>query len=206
MKNFNLSVEALAVENGMNKETVNLPNGKSKLDYVWKPSQLVQVFSMCEAKRAAQQLGKGDLVLIDGSTPTWLLPTLSHAFHPADSAVKYPQGGENCALPISGTQAEGGGSAIDLTFKVTVGETETVVEYGLAKPSIDGPKTLASLIAPAVPAGKPVKITGRGLIAIAAALAEAYAHKVPWVACFQPGTGFVVAISHSDVQLGTIVP
>lgn len=63
---------------------------------------------------------------------------------------------------------------------------------------------MESLVAPEVTKGKPVFISGRGPIAIATALAEAYAHRVPFVACFQPGTGRVVCISHSDVALGTI--
>jgi hypothetical protein len=56
-----------------------------------------------------------------------------------------------------------------------------------------------------VPTWKPVFISWRWPIAILTALSDAYAHKVPFVACFQPWTWNVVAISHSKTDLWTIL-
>jgi len=182
-----------------------LPNGKTVKSIEWSPSHLTAVYDVCNKMREDSGLGKNDVVVIDGGCPTWLLPTVSHAFHPTMTAVAYPQGGPDAALPLSGAQCEGTGTAANVSFKVTEDENETTVEFSLSAPSIDAAKTLASLVAPAVQNGKAVKITGRGPIAIACALAEAYAHTVPAVYCFQPGTGFVCCISHSSTALGTVL-
>lgn len=200
-----VKIEDIAAKLGMQKEEVALPNGKKVLSLVWKPEHLTRVFEVCDAAREGEGVGKNDVVVVDGVAPTWLIPTITHAFHPSATALAYPQGGPDSTLPISGVQTEGAGQAENVSFKVTEGENETTVEFTLSQPNIDAPATLASLVAPAVPNGKPVRVTGRGPTAIAAALAEAYAHRVPYVALFQPGTGFVVSISHSNTRLGTIV-
>jgi hypothetical protein len=199
-----ITIATIAQSLNLQPEDVNLPNGKVVKSIVWRPDHLPQVFEVCDGFRREMGVGKNDLVVIDGVGPSWLVPTVTHAFHPTSTAVSYPQGGPGATLPISGTQIDGAGSATDVSFTVTEGESETVVEFNLTSPQIDALATIASLVAPTLSHGKPVKITGRGPTAIAAALAEAYAHVVPYVALFQPGTGFVVAISHSDVQLGTV--
>jgi hypothetical protein len=56
-----------------------------------------------------------------------------------------------------------------------------------------------------VPLWKPVFLSWRWPIAILTALSDAYAHKVPFVACFQPWTWNVVAISHSKTDLWTVL-
>lgn len=200
-----IKISEIAAALNLNPEKVTLPNGKEVISIVWKPEHLANTFEYCNKQRKESGLGKNDVAIIDGACPTWLLPTISHAFHPTMTAVAYPQGGPDATLPLSGAQCEGTGSAEDVAFKVTEGENETTVEFSLTAPSIDAAKTIASLVAPAVPVGKTVKITGRGPVAIACALAEAYAHIVPAVYCFQPGTGFVCCISHSSSTLGTVL-
>jgi CRISPR-associated Csx3 family protein len=103
---------------------------------------------------------------------------------------------------------EGAGQAKDVTLKVTETDDTIVVEFNLAQPTIDAAETVKGLIAPALPSqGKGVCVTGRGPVALAAALAEAYAHKVPYIANFVPGTGYVVSISHdAKFPLGTVIP
>jgi CRISPR-associated Csx3 family protein len=196
MATMTIKIDDIATELGLQKEKVTLPNGKEIMSLVWKPTHLTDVFRLCDAKRAQSGLGRNDVVVIDGVCPTWLLPTVTHAFHPCQTAVAYPQGGPDVTLPISGVQIEGSGSGQDITLKVTETEEATTVEYSLSAPQVDALAVLKSLVAPEVSMGKSVRITGRGPIAIAAALAEAYAHRVPTVAAFQPGTGFVVCISH----------
>lgn len=138
--------------------------------------------------------------MTDGGCPAWMLSTISHAWHPVSTSVKYKQGDIEASLPLSGAPMEGEGSGKNLNFKVEKKDNLTVVEFSLTQPQIDAKETVQSLVAPEVPEGKPVCITGRGLIAIATTLAEAYSHKVPYVANFQPGTGYVVCISHDEAN------
>lgn len=198
-----ITVAQIAAVLGLQPEDVTLPNGKVVKQIVWKPEHLPAVFEEVNRLRAAAGWGKPDSITIDGIGPTWLMPGFTHGVHPASASLAYPQGGPGATLPVSGVQAEGTGHAPDVTFKVTEGEDATTVEFALAAPQVDAAAVMAALVAPAVPTGKPVKITGRGPTAIAVGLAEAYAHLVPWVACFQPGTGYVVSISHSSTPLGT---
>jgi hypothetical protein len=182
-----------------------LPNGKVVKAVEWAPSHLPAAFRAVEEARGGA-LGREDVVVFDGAAPGWLLACIVHAAHPANASVKYPQGGPDCVLPISGARMADSGYAEGVKFKVTENPDYTSVEFSLANPSIDVAAALATLLAPEVPAGKPVRISGRGPIAILAALASAYAHLVPEVAAFQPGTGNVVAISHGGSPLGTVVP
>ncbi len=193
-----IKIADIAAELGLEPEEKTLPNGRVVKQINWKPEHLTQVFELVEKARAESGLGKSDVVAIDGVCPTWLLPVISHAWHPTSTAIKYPQGGPDAVLPLSGAPVEGEGSGENLAFKVEESEGVTVVEFSLTQPQIDAEQTLKSLIAPEIKQGQPVHITGRGPIAIATALAEAYSHKVPYVANFQPGTGFVVTISHDE--------
>lgn len=166
----------------------------------WAPTDLPAAFRAVEAER----VGRGEVALLDGAGPTWAIACIAHACHPGDAYVNYPQGA--CTLRVTGWPVEGLGQAEDVTFTVTDGGDHTLVEFGLNSPNLDLPKAMAGFIAPAVPHGKPVRITGRGPVAIATALATAYAHLVPEVAMFQPGVGYVVALSHCNTPLGTVYP
>lgn len=199
-----LSIKWLATALGMAEELVTLPNGKEVMSLVRKPEHLPQVFELINKSQIKNSLGKNDVVTIDGVCPTRLLPTISHALHPVTTAVSYPQWGPDAKLPLSWAEMAGEWSAEWVKFSKEEDEEKTSISFELTNPSIDAVATLKSLIAPEVTAGKPVFISGRGPVAIATALAEAYAHRVPFVACFQPGTWRVVCISHSDTDLGTI--
>jgi CRISPR-associated Csx3 family protein len=199
-----LSLVWLATALWLQPEKVTLPNGKEIMSIVWKPEHLPKVFELITKSEQKNLLGKNDVVTIDGVCPTWLLPTISHALHPVSTSVTYPQWWPDAKLPLSGAEAAGEGMAEGVKFTVIEDEEKTSVSFELTDASIDVIKAMQTLVAPEVTAGKPVFISGRGPIAIATALAEAYAHRVPFVACFQPGTGRVVCISHSDTQLGTI--
>ncbi len=202
-----IKIDDIAAQLGLEPVDTTLPNGRIVKQLQWRPDQLPQVFDLVNKTREQSGLGKNDSVTIDGMCPTWLLPTISHAWHPTSTAVKYPQGGPDAKLPLSGVTMEGEGKGENINFKVEEKDDHTFVEFSLATPQIDLQKTLQTLVAPAVQEGKAVHITGRGPIAIAASLAEAYAHKVPYVANFQPGVGFVVSISHDDKHpMGTVLP
>ncbi len=199
-----LKITNIASALWMTPELVKLPNGKEVMSLVWKPEHLPLVFDLINKSEIKNTLGKNDVVTIDWVCPTRLLPTISHALHPVSTSVTYPQGWPDAKLPLSGAEVIGEGQAEGVKFTVTEDEEKTSVSFELTDASIDVQKAMQTLVAPEVVAGKPVFISGRGPIAIATALAEAYAHRVPFVACFQPGTGRVVCISHSDTQLGTI--
>ncbi len=195
-----LKIESLAKALQLEPSDITLPNGRTVRQIQWKPEHLPSVFTLVDQIRHDSGLGKNDVVDIDGVCPTWLLPVISHAWHPVATAVQYPQGGPGARLPISGTRTEGVGAGKDLSFKVEARGGHTLVEFSLTAPQIDAIATLQSLVAPEVPQGIPVRVTGRGPIALAAALGEAYAHRVPYVAHFQPGIGFVVSISHDSAH------
>lgn len=200
MSTTTLKIADVAADLGLSEEKVTLPNGREVMSIVWKPSHLADAFRLCGEKRAEL----GDSVVIDGACPTWLLPTITDALSPAHVAVKYPQGGPDATLSVTKTTVEGAGSGQDINFTVTEGDA-TTVEFALTSPQVDAQAVLGSLVAPEVPSGKAVRISGRGPIAIAAALAKAYADRVPSVSCFQPGTGHVTCISRDDsAPLGTV--
>ncbi len=197
-KTKKITIKAIADELGLKEEEKELPNGRKVKSINWLPDHLESVYKAVNRLRAESNIGKDDNVVIDGACPTFLLPTISHAFHPACTSVSYPQGGEGAALPLSGVSAEGEGQADDVSFNVEEKDAVVVVELSLSHPQIDVQAALQSLVAPAVPHGKGVLITGRGPVALATALAEAYAHKAPFVANFIPGKGYVVTISHDS--------
>ena len=206
MKSYICKIETVAALLGLTPELITLPNKKQVTQIVWKPEHLARVFQACDGLRAQEGLGRGDLVTIDGGCPAWLLTTISHAFHPCSTEVRYKQGEKQGVLPVSGCEVKGEGKATGATLKVTKTEACTTVEFSLDAPTVDVEALLLSLVAPEVPEGIPVVVTGKGPISIAAAIAESYSHKVPCVACFQPGTGRVVSISHDASRpLGTLL-
>ena len=188
-----LTIDWLAKAMWMEKQLVKLPNGKEVMSLTWKPEQLPQVFEIVSKSEMKNRLWKNDVVTIDWACPGWLLTTIAHALHPVCVAVKYPQWWPDEWMWK------------DIKFDVKELEDRTEIIFSLENPNIDAQATINSLVAPKVPEGKPVYISWRWPIAILTALADAYAHKVPFVACFQPWTWNVVAISHSDTDLWTVL-
>ena len=204
-ENWILTIDWLAKALWMEKQLVKLPNWKEIMSLTWKPEQLPQVFEIVSKSGMKNKLWKNDVVTIDWACPGRLLTTIAHALHPVNVAVKYPQWWPDVVLPISWFWMEEEWMWKDIKFDVKELEDRTEVTFSLENPNIDAKQTIDSLVAPKVPAGKPVYISWRWPIAILTALADAYAHKVPFVACFQPWTWNVVAISHSDTDLWTIL-
>lgn len=203
---YKIYINDIAKILGIKPIDIVLPNGRVIKQIKWEPKDLQKVFDIINKIREQSQIGKNDLIVIDGVCPTWLLPTISHAFHPTYTAITYPQGGENTILPLSGITIDKNGNGENIIFNVKEYDNFTIVEFNLTQPQIDVVSTLNTLIAPEIKIGKPVYITGRGPIAIATALAEAYAHKVPYIANFQPGIGYVISISHDlSHPIGTVI-
>lgn len=202
-----ITINDIATLIGLKESEKELPNGRKIKTIEWSPQNLEPAYKAVDGLRSEAGLGRNDCVTIDGGSPTFVLPTVSHAFHPTYTAYNMPQQtGDKIAVPLSGAGVEGEGAGQDLSYEITEKDDYVVVEFKLDKPQIDVMETVKTLKAPEVPNRKGVCITGRGPVAIATALAEAYAHKAPFVANFVPGTGYVVSISHdSSKPLGTVI-
>lgn len=200
-----LKIDTLSKALWMEKQLIKLPNGKEIMTYVWKPKYLPRVFEIINNSEVKNSLGKNDVVTVDWACPWWLLATITHALHPINVAVSYPQWWPDATLPVSWFEMNQEWKWKDLNFEIKELEDRTEVKFSLDNPNIDALATINSLVAPEVPSWKPVFISWRWPIAILTALSDAYAHKVPFVACFQPWTWNVVAISHSRTDLWTIL-
>jgi len=202
-----ITINDVATLIGLKESEKELPNGRKVKSVEWSPKNLEPAYKTVDGLRSEAGLGRNDCVTIDGGSPTFVLPTVSHAFHPSYTAYNMPQQtGDKIAVPLSGAQVEGEGAGQDLNYEITEKDDYVVVEFKLDKPQIDVMETVKTLKAPETPGGKGVCITGRGPVAIATALAEAYAHKAPFVANFVPGLGYVVSISHDkNNPLGTVI-
>jgi len=201
-----VKISDLAKMLGLSEVEKTLPNGRVINTIVWSPDHLQDVFEQVSSFCQKNEFGKNDLITIDGPAPGWLVSTIAHACHPVQTAVKYPQGGPDAVLPLSGVHVVSDGTGKDLSFSVTESDDHSIVSFKLTSPQIDVKETLKTLLAPSVKLGVPVFITGRGPVSILSSLTEAYAHIVPYVAAFQPGVGYVVCVSHdANHPIGEIV-
>ena len=200
-----LKIDTLAKALWMEKQLIKLPNGKEIMTFVREPKYLPRVFEIINNSEVKNSLGKNDLVTVNWACPWWLLATITHALHPVNVAVNYPQWWPDATLPVSWFEMNKEWEWKELKFEVKKLEDRTEITFSLDNPNIDASATINSLVAPEVPSWKPVFISWRWPIAILAALSDAYAHKVPFVACFQPWTWNVVAISHSKIDLWTVL-
>ncbi len=200
-----LKIDTLAKALWMEKQLIKLPNGKEIMTFVREPKYLPRVFEIINNSEVKNSLGKNDLVTVNWACPWWLLATITHALHPVNVAVNYPQWWPDATLPVSWFEMNKEWEWKELKFEVKKLEDRTEITFSLDNPNIDASATINSLVAPEVPSWKPVFISWRWPIAILAALSDAYAHKVPFVACFQPWTWNVVAISHSTTDLWTVL-
>jgi len=189
-----LSIDDICKMLWKEKVEKTLPNKKIIQTFDWNPNELGDVYKIVDKYKDENNLGVDSLVIIDWWMPTWLLPVISHALHPVSTAVNYPQG--NKFLWLSGFETSEKGEWENLDFTIEDKGFYTLVEFSLTESAIDLDKTMKSLIVPQIEMWKWVVISGRWPIAIATALAETYAHKVPFVANFQPWTWAVVSISH----------
>ena len=183
-----------------------LPNQKVIKTIEWAPEDLPKIYSIINEFR--RDLWRNDLAIIDWPAPTWMIPTISHWFHPTHTAAKYPQWWPDAIIALTWTEISDNieWEWEDLSFEVTENEDFTLVEFKLDQPQIDLTKTINTLKSPKIPHWKWVRISWRWPVAIATALAESYAHTVPYIANFQPWVWYVISISHSEeFPYGTII-
>ncbi len=197
IKDNTIKIQDIANFLGLKPEKVTLPNGKEIMTTTYLPEHLPLVFSAVSKNYQNLWLGKNDHVVIDWACPGWLLTCITHALHPVSVSVSYPQWVNAKTLPLTWTEIEWEWSWENLEYKITENEEYNIVEFVMTDTQINVEKTLANITSPKLPNNKPVIITWRWPISISTTLAESYSHSVPFVACFQPWTGNVVAISHN---------
>lgn len=206
IQNKTIKLEVLAKHIWLKQEEKTLPNWRTIKTLNYTPELLEKVYLLISKAYQIEKLWINDNIIIDWACPAWYLTNIVHALHPVSSSIVYEQNESNTILPLSWVQVRENWEWENLSFKIIEEEKYNIVEFSLDVPQIDMIKTLNWLVAPKLPNQKPVVITWRWPISIAAWLAEAYAHKVPYVACFQPWTWNVVCITHDDrVKLWDII-
>jgi hypothetical protein len=107
------------------------------------------------------------------------------------SGINYPKGEGSGPLPWVVTENFQGG---------------TLVEYAKDEFTIISSEKLGEVIPPETKPGKPVFLSGKTSNWASAEIALSYAHVVPAVYLYQPGTGFICVVSHSiEHKLGSVI-
>jgi CRISPR-associated Csx3 family protein len=196
-----LSIAGLAEALGKSLQERELPNGKVIKQLLWEGNDLIEIAKLLHNR--INDLPK--IVKIDGAAPAWLATGIVHECHPRMAALNSPDG----YIEVEGHRARGNGEG-PVGFSVRPHATEegwTVVEFTL-DPSVPlDPKCLGEVVPPELPMGAKVVISGRGPNWLVASIAMGYHGRTAAVACFQPGTGSTVCMTHTaSIALGSIVP
>lgn len=195
-----LSIAALAIELGKSEIERTLPNGKVVKQLTWDGEDLVAIAELLHHRSVELP----PVVKIDGAAPAWLVSALVHECHPRQAALNSPDG----FVDVTCRRARGNGEGLEFVVRPhATAEGWTVVEFKL-NPSVPlAPADLATIAPPALPMGAKVVISGRGPNWLLASLAMGYHGTTKAVACFQPGTGSTVCMTHSsEVGLGAVIP
>ena len=189
-KVINISDLADKLEKKLVKKT--LPNGREINTIVWEGSDLPAIDRILHGAG----YGHEDHVRINGAAPAWLVTAITHMVHPASVSVNSPDG----YVPIGASVGEN--DNIEVSWD-SESHTLTVQAVDPSQPfTVDD---LNHLPLPELFGEELVVISGRIPNWMTASIADYYAHKVGAVACFQPGVGATVAISHTgNVKIGTV--
>ncbi len=195
-----LVIDSIAKMIDKEPEDILLPGREPIKGLNWKPDELPSVYNALQ--KMAEQGGN---FVIDGRAPQFLILDVVHALHPnkvavADSKV------EGGMVGIGGQNFPNGEGSGPLPWTITHDfEGGTLVEYSKDQFTIIDNKDLNEVIPPAIEPGKVVFLSGKTSNWASAEIGMSYAHVVPAVYIFQPGTGFICVISHSpEHQLGNV--
>ncbi|MDR0860103.1 MAG: hypothetical protein LBO09_03860 [Candidatus Peribacteria bacterium] len=196
-----LTIIGIAKNIGKQEEQITLPGREPTMGLNRKPEDLSTVYQSLQ-KMATQ----GGNFVIDGRAPQYLVVDILHALHPnkvalADSKV------EGGMVGISGQNVPKGLGSGPLPFTITPDfQGGTLVEYAKDAFVIVDNKQLNEIIPPEVENGKPVFLSGKTSNWASAEIAMSYAHIVPAVYLYQPGTGFICVITHNVAhELGSVI-
>lgn len=201
MENYlnNDVLEIAGIAKALGKEEVEreLPNKKVIKQIVWEGSDLVEIAKLLHNNSADMP----EVVKINGAAPAWLVSALTHEFHPRCVELNSPDG----YIGINGRKARGNGEGIDFTVKNREdGWTQVTFALDPSKPL--SPAMLDIIAPPKLPMGSKIIISGRGPNWLVASLVMGYHGTTKAVACFQPGTGSTVCLTHSaEVELGSVI-
>lgn len=196
-----LGIDSVAEMIGKKPEDIVLPGREPIKSLNWKPEELPAVYN------ALQRITeRGGSFVIDGRAPQFLVVNILHALHPnkvavADSKV------EGGMVGISGINYPKGEGSGPLPWVVTEDfQGGTLVEYAKDEFTIISSEKLGEVIPPETKPGKPVFLSGKTSNWASAEIALSYAHVVPAVYLYQPGTGFICVVSHSiEHKLGSVI-
>ena len=198
MSNDTIRIADLAADLGKTETEKTLPNGRVIRQITWEGTDLPKIAGLIHNQSADLP----EVVKIDGAAPAWLVAALVHEVHPRDAALNSPDGfiGVGCQKPS--------GDGEGLTFIVCEREDGwTVVEFALDPSTPLAPEQLDGIAPPELPMGSRVILSGRGPNWLVASLAMSYHGRAAAVACFQPGVGATVSITHTTkVELGSVIP
>lgn len=186
---------------GKTEEERTLPNGKVITQLVWSGDDLARLDEEYLRPLSAETPEDGHYVL-DGPVPAWLAVGFVHGLHPQWGALNDPRLGE---VAVLSPRPQGQGEGKNLSFSTKENEEFTFVEFEIIGGVFDV-ADLPTVMPPVVNARKGVVISGRGPNWLMATLAMSY-HTTRWVACWQPGSGATVAMTHHpERKLGDVIP
>jgi len=193
-----LDISELAGTLGKKEKDITLPNGRTFSSISWEGADLPKISSLLHNDSA----NLPEVVKINGRAPAWLVTALAHECHPKAVALNSPDGyiGVGCQKPAKKASGE------NLEFKVEDMGDCVRVTCQQENPDLPlDPQDLDSVVPPEVPMGSIVVLSGRMPNWLVASLAMSY-HGVKAVACFQPGVGATISITHSSqIRLGSLI-
>jgi CRISPR-associated Csx3 family protein len=165
--------------------------------YTWKGFDLPRVADVLHNRVAEMP----EVVKVDGAAPAWLVAAIAHECHPMEVELNSPDG----YIRVGCRKPEGNGMGI--AFNVSEREDGWVGVEAVLDPSKPlAPSALTEIAPPLLPMGSKVILSGRIPNWLMASLVISYHGGTKAVACFQPGTGSTVCMTHStDVELGTLI-
>jgi CRISPR-associated Csx3 family protein len=192
-----LEIATLAEVLGKIEIERTLPNGRVVRQIVWEGKDLAQIAEMLHNHSAEMS----EVVKIDGAAPAWLVAALAHECHPRSIALNSPDG----FVAVGCQRPKDNGQGIGFTVE-TREDGWTLITFQLNPSSPLSPEDLGEIAPPELPMGAKVIISGRGPNWLVASLVMAYHGRTKAVACFQPGTGSTVCMTHSaTVELGEVI-
>jgi len=193
-----LAIAELAEAIGKTEVTRTLPNGKEVKQVVWTGDDLKQVATLLHNHSAEMP----EVVKIDGAAPAWLVSALAHECHPRNVSLNSPDG----FVAVGCRRPTGAGEGIVFTVNNRK-DGWTAVEFTIDPTKPLSPSQLDEIAPPALPMGAKIILSGRGPNWLLASLVMSYHGTTKAVACFQPGTGSTVTMTHSaEVELGQVIP